>query len=97
MRAFLESRSSKPLPETVVQLLNDAAGRSTRLSYSGRAHLIECKDPILVQLISADRKASKLCLAAAGDYIVVLPGKERDFIKALADLGYIVPQFKNQI
>jgi hypothetical protein len=97
VRAFLESRSSQPLPETVIQLLNDAVGRSTRLSYSGRAHLIACKDPVLVQLISSDRKASKLCLSAAGDYIVVLPGKERDFIKTLADMGYIVPQFRDQI
>ena len=97
VRAFLESRSSQPLPETVIQLLNDAVGRSTRLSYSGRAHLIACKDPVLVQLISSDRKASKLCLPAAGDYIVVLPGKERDFIKTLADMGYIVPQFREQI
>ena len=64
---------------------------------SSSAHLIACKDPVLVQLISSDRKASKLCLAAAGDYIVVLPGKERDFIKTLADMGYIVPQFGNQI
>jgi len=97
VRAFLESRSSQPLPETVIQLLKDTAGRSTRLTYSGRAHLIACKDPVLVQLISSDRKASKLCLAAAGDYIVVLPGKEKDFIKTLADMGYIVPQFGNQI
>jgi hypothetical protein len=97
VRAFLESRSSQPLPQTVIQLLNDAAGRSTRLSYCGRAHLIACKDPVLVQLISSDRKASKLCLAAAGDYIVVLPGKERDFIKTVADMGYIVPQFREQI
>ena len=97
VRAFLESRSSQPLPETVIQLMNDAVGRSTRLSYSGRAHLIACKDPVLVQLISSDRKASKLCLPAAGDYIVVLPGKERDFIKTLADMGYIVPQFRDQI
>jgi hypothetical protein len=97
VREFLESRSAQPLPETVIQLLNDAAGRSTRLSYSGRAHLIACQDPVLVQLISSDRKASKLCLAAAGDYIVVLPGKEKDFIKTLADMGYIVPQFREQI
>jgi hypothetical protein len=97
VRAFLESRSSQPLPETVIQLLNDAVGRSTRLSYSGRAHLIACKDPVLVQLISSDRKASKLCLAAAGNYIVVLPGKEKDFIKTVADMGYIVPQFREQI
>ncbi|CAB1083039.1 hypothetical protein JY97_14440 [Alkalispirochaeta odontotermitis] len=97
VRAFLESRSSQPLPETVIQLLNDAAGRSTRLSYRGRAHLIACKDPVLVQLISSDRKASKLCRAAAGEYIVVLPGKEKEFIKTVAAMGYIVPQFREQI
>jgi hypothetical protein len=51
----------------------------------------------LVKSTGIDTLNLKLCLAAAGDYIVVLPGKERDFIKTLADMGYIVPQFRDQI
>jgi len=94
---FLNSRSSEPIPETVTVLLNDAKNRSTPLSYSGRAHLIACKDPVLVRLISSDIKISKICLPAGDGYIVVLPGKEKEFIKALADIGYIVPQLREQI
>jgi hypothetical protein len=94
---FLKSRSSEPIPETVTVLLNDAKKRSTPLSYSGRAHLIACKDPVLVRLISSDTKISKMCLPAGDGYIVVLPGKEKEFIKALADIGYIVPQLREQI
>ena len=94
---FLKSRSSEPIPETVTILLNDAKNRSTPLSYSGRAHLIECKDPVLVRLISSDIKISKMCLPAGDGYIVVLPGREKEFIKALADIGYIVPQLREQI
>ena len=44
----------------------------------------------------SNQPAIILCLAAAGDYIVVLPGKDKDFIKTLADMGYIVPQFREQ-
>ena len=95
--AFLESRSSEPIPETVSVLLDDAKSRSTRLSYSGRAHLVACKDPLLAQLISSDTKISKLCLPAGDRHIAVLPGREKEFIKALADLGYVVPRLKEQI
>ncbi len=94
---FLESRSSEAIPKTVTTLIEEAKKRSTRLSYPGRAHLIRSKDPVLVTLISSDRKLSKMCLPAGDDHIVVLPGKEKPFIKALANIGYIVPKFKEQI
>jgi len=94
---FLKSRSSEPIPETVTVLLKDAKNRSTPLSYAGRAHLIACKDTVLARLISSDTKLSKMCLPAGEGYIVVLPGKEKEFIKALADIGYIVPQLREQI
>ncbi|MBW1675483.1 MAG: helicase-associated domain-containing protein [Deltaproteobacteria bacterium] len=95
--SFLRSRSSEAIPQTVITLLDDAKKRTTRLSYSGRAHLIECTDPVLVQLISSDRKLSRMCLPASDRYIVVMPGMEKPFLKALADIGYIVPQFREQI
>ncbi len=95
--SFLKSRSSEAIPQTVITLLNDAKKGTTRLSYSGRAHLIECGDPVLVQLISSDRKLSRTCLPAGDLHIIVLPGMEKPFIKALADIGYIVPRFREQI
>ncbi len=95
--SFLKTRSSEAIPQTVITLLDDANKRTTRLSYSGRSHLIECRDPVLVQLICSDRKLSKMCLAAGDRYIVVMPGMEKPFLKALADIGYIVPQFMEQI
>ena len=94
---FLKSRSSVPVPQTVMSLINDAKKRSTLLKYSGRAHLIECKDLIIIQLILSDKKLSKICLAAGDKFLIVLPGKENAFLKALADMGYIVSQFKEQI
>jgi len=97
MLLFLKSRSSEKIPKTVTTLLNDAKKRSTKLIYSGRAHLIECKDPILGKMVCSDSKLSKMCRPAGKDYIVVLPGKEKSFEKALASLGYIVPQYRDQI
>ena len=52
---------------------------------------------VRVQLISSDTKLSKMCLPAGDGYIVVLPGKGKEFIKALVDSGYIVPQLREQI
>ena len=95
--SFLKSRSSEAIPQTVITLLNDAKKRTTRLSYAGRTHLIECTDPVLVQLIASDRKLSRMCLPAGDRFIVVLPGMEKPFINALADIGYIVPQLREQI
>jgi len=97
IRAFIESRSSEAIPQTVTTLLDDAKKRTTLLSYSGRSHLIECTDPVLIQLICSDRKLSKMCLPAGDRYVVVLPGSEKPFLKALADIGYIVPQLREQI
>jgi hypothetical protein len=94
---FLKTRSSEAIPQTVIRLLDDAKKRTTLLSYSGRSHLIECTDPVLVQLISSDRKLSRMCLPAGDRHIVVMPGMEKPFLEALADIGYIVPQFREQI
>ncbi len=97
VQRFLKARSSVPIPQTVVTLLHDAQKRSTHLKYSGRAHIIECADPVLVQLITCDTNLSKTCMAAGDRFIVVLPGMENTFIKALANIGYMACHFKEQI
>ena len=94
---FLKAASSVSIPQTVITLLKDAQKRSTHLNYLGRAHLINCADPVLIQLITKDKNLSKMCMTAGDRFIVVLPGMENSFLKALTDIGYMVPQFKEQI
>lgn len=96
-KAFLEARSKQPIPETVITLLNDVNRRSTGLSYAGSAHLIACKDAMTQKLVASDTKLQKLCLPAGEKHLVVMPGKEKPFLTALARLGYIVPQLREQI
>ena len=97
IKTFLKSRSSQDIPKTVITLLNDAKKRSTGLEYAGRTHLITCQDTLLQKLIVSDSKLSKLCRSAGEKHIVILPGKEKQFISALVRLGYIVPQLREQI
>ncbi len=94
---FLESRSAQPIPHTVKTLLDDARKRSTDLEYTGRAHLIACRDAMLQKLVTSDTKLSKLCRPAGETHIIILPGKEKQFMTALVRLGYIVPQLREQI
>jgi hypothetical protein len=97
IKAFLESRSAQPIPDTVTTLLNDARKRSTGLEYAGRTHLVACKDTVLQTLVTTDAKLSKLCRPAGEKHIVILPGKEKQFMTALVRLGYIVPQLREQV
>jgi hypothetical protein len=97
IKTFLKSRSAQPIPETVTTLLNDAKKRSTGLEYAGRTHLVACKDAVLQKLVASDTTLSKLCRPAGKKHIVIMPGKEKQFMTALVRLGYIVPQLREQI
>ena len=97
IKTFLKSRSAQPIPKTVTTLLNDAKNRSSGLQYAGRTHLVACKDPMLQKLVTTDTKLSKLCRPAGEKHIVIMPGKEKQFMSALVQLGYIVPQLREQI
>ncbi len=76
---------------------DDVKNRSTGFEYAGRTHLISCKDAMLQKLAASDRKLSKMCLPAGEKHLVILPGKEKQFIRTFAELGYIVPQLRDQI
>ncbi|EFK12382.1 conserved hypothetical protein [delta proteobacterium NaphS2] len=97
IRAFLESRSTQPIPGTVTTLLNDTNKRSTGFEYAGRSHLVACKDTVVQKLVTTDAKFSKLCRPAGEKHIVILPGKEKQFMTALLRLGYVVPQLRERI
>jgi len=97
IKTFLKSRSAQPIPKTVTVLLDDVKKRSTGLEYAGRTHLVACKDAMLQKLVSSDATLSKLCRPAGKKHLVIMPGKEKQFITALVRLGYIVPQLREQI
>ncbi len=97
IKTFLKSRSTQPIPKTVTVLLDDVKKRSTGLEYAGRTHLVTCKDALLQKLVSSDVTLSKLCRPAGKKHLVIMPGKEKQFITALVRLGYIVPQLREQI
>ena len=97
IKTFLKSRSAQPIPKTVTTLLTDVKKRSTGLEYAGRTHLVACKDTVLQKLVASDATLSKLCRPAGKKHLVIMPGKEKQFITALVRLGYIVPQLREQI
>ena len=90
IREFLMSRSGEALPETVVQLLNDVAKRTTELHDRGLARLIECADPTLAALIAQDPRTRKYCMRAGDRHLVVAASLETAFRRALRDVGYLL-------
>jgi hypothetical protein len=90
IREFLAIRSGAPLPETVVRLLDDVAGRSDKVHDRGLVRLIECADPTLAALIAHDTRTHKHCLRAGERHLVVAPAAEAAFRRGLRDLGYLL-------
>jgi hypothetical protein len=95
--SFLTTRSAEPVPQTVSVLLADTKSRIAKFSYLGAGHILACSDPMLVKLVASHRSLSSLCVAADDRYICMLPGKEKAFLKALTDLGYVVPHLRDMI
>jgi len=52
---------------------------------------------MLVKLVASHRSLSSLCVAADDRYLCMLPGKEKAFLKALTELGYVVPHLRDMI
>jgi len=50
-----------------------------------------------VKLVASHRSLSSLCAAADDRYLCILPGKEKAFLKALTELGYVVPHLRDMI
>lgn len=95
--SFLNTRSAEPMPHTVSTLLADTKSRVAKFSYLGAGHLLACNDPMLVKLVASHRSLSSLCVAADDRYLCMLPGKEKAFLKALTELGYVVPHLRDMI
>ncbi|HHY45881.1 MAG TPA: hypothetical protein GX506_01100 [Firmicutes bacterium] len=90
IRRFLTVRSKNPLPDTVRDLLEDAARRLKRLTDCGQARLIEADDPALALEIVNNSSLRGRCLLAGERYIVVPSDSEGLFRSTLRELGYIL-------
>ncbi|MFN8204355.1 MAG: helicase-associated domain-containing protein [Solirubrobacteraceae bacterium] len=90
MRGFLAARSSTPLPDAVLRLLDDMAERAGALSDRGSARMIECADASLAVLIANDRRTRALCVPAGERTLVVPQASEAAFRRAVRKAGYVV-------
>jgi hypothetical protein len=70
-------------------LFKKMAERSYALQDLGAARLFACS-AALQRKIMADRETASLCLAAGKEHVVVLPGREAEFTKALEAMEYRV-------
>ena len=90
IREFLEARSGAPLPQTVIELLEDTAERSTRIRDQGMARLVKCDEAALATLIASDPKTREHCMRAGERHLVVPMASEVAFKRNLRDLGYLL-------
>jgi hypothetical protein len=90
IREFLAARSGEALPGTVARLLDDVAGRTTKVHDRGLARLVECADAALATLIANDTRTRKHCMLAGDRHLVVAASSEAAFRRALRDAGYLL-------
>jgi len=94
LREVLELRSSKPLPESVREFLDNAAERADGLQDLGEARLIQCASSHLAALIANDPLTKKFCQLIGGRGLVVMAIHESKFRNALRQIGYVLPPVK---
>ncbi len=85
---FLGNRCHTDLPSTVTTLIDDVAGRATRLRDLGMAQLVECTDAALATLIANDRRLRTLCRAVGDRHLAIPPEHATAFRRGLRTLGY---------
>ncbi len=90
IREFLAARSGVQLPDTVIQLIEDSAGRCERVHDLGMARLVECDEPSLAALIANEPRTRNHCMRAGERHLVVPASSESAFKRNLRDVGYLL-------
>ena len=90
-RRFLGNRAHAELPSTVTTLIDDVAGRASRLRDLGVAQLVECADPALALLVANDSLLRTLCRLVGDRHLAIPPEHATAFRKGLRTLGYALP------
>ena len=89
IREFLAARSGTEIPDTVAQLLDDAAERSVKLQDRGLG-LIECADAALAAPLANDSRLRKHCMRAGDRHLAMPVSSETAFKRAVKEAGYLV-------
>ena len=90
LHALLRDRTVGEVPDAVSRLLDETEQRGRKLRDCGAARLFECADPHVRTLITNDRRTRALCYAAGDQHIAVPTDKEKAFVRAVRELGYVV-------
>nr|WP_237702821.1 MULTISPECIES: helicase-associated domain-containing protein [Protofrankia] len=90
-RQFLDDHAEHAVPATVTRLFEDAVARAGQLRDLGLARVVECADPAMAALITADRKLRRFCRPVGERHIAVPVQHEADFRTVLRKLGYVIP------
>lgn len=88
---FLTESSHRELPPTVSALLNEVRTQIVSFNFKGRACLLECPDPFVIELARSNSRLNETCMVADDRHIVLRNGKEKQFFSLMKDLGYAVP------
>jgi hypothetical protein len=91
IREFISTRSKNEIPQTVDMLLKEAEKKVIDFTFEGRACLLECKNPDILNLVKHDYKLKTCAFVNDPSHIVLKIGKEKEFFGRLNDLGYSVP------
>ncbi|NEV61920.1 hypothetical protein [Thiorhodococcus minor] len=92
LRDFLEQSLDGELPAPLTRFLAEAEERATALRDEGSARLFACRDAAFAAMLSTDPVTAPHCLRAGERLIVVPQAKLNAFHKALAKLGYAMPE-----
>ncbi len=89
IKKTLQASASGEFSEELSQLFTDVAYRSTAFMSAGQTTLIKCSQEAR-KMALANKKLSSLCMPAGDKYLVAVPGKELQLIKALEAAGYVL-------
>jgi len=88
IREFLTAKSAVPVPDNIVQFLEDVTRRASLLAHEGGAEVFRAADEATALLILNDKATKPLCYAAGKDRLIVPAENVHAFRRALRRLGY---------
>ena len=88
LERFLRERVEPPLPEAVVELLEEVRLRVGRVADLGTVRLVACADPDLALRLAHDRRLRARCRLVGDRYLAVPLDQEEAFRRGLVEAGY---------
>lgn len=89
IKAFIKKITSEKPDPSLLKLFEEVHSLSTAVVEKGNVTLLECHLQTRKQILT-DKKLSRLCMPAGDRHIVILPGKNENFVRQLEALGMII-------